>query len=65
MISVQELRTKTHKELEQQLIALRREQLQDRILLSTGQFANVARFKDIRRDIARIKTVMNEKRRNG
>ena len=65
MISASELRSKTPKELEEQLLALRREQFQDRINLSTGQFAQVSKFREIRRDIARVKTVLNEKRRNG
>ena len=64
MISVSELRSKSPKELEEQLVSLRREQLQDRILLTTGQFAQVAKFRELRRDIARVKTVLNEKRKN-
>ncbi len=61
MISVKELRSKSADELRKQLVELRREQFNCRIQLASMQFANTARFKDLRRDIARIKTVLNEK----
>ncbi len=60
MISARELRTQTREELNKKLFELRRLQLQQRILLSTGQVANLASIKESRRDIARIKTVLNE-----
>lgn len=55
-----ELRELDAAELRQQLVALRREQLQMRLSSATGQEARVHRHRRIRRDIARVKTVMRE-----
>ena len=55
-----ELRDLDATELRQQLIALRREQLQMRLSSATGQEARVHRHRQLRRDIARVKTVMRE-----
>ena len=46
--------------LRQRLIELRREQLQMRLSQATGQEARVHRHRRLRRDIARVKTVMRE-----
>lgn len=46
--------------LRQRLLELRREQLQLRLSQATGQEARVHRHRQLRRDIARIKTVMRE-----
>lgn len=56
-----ELRNKSENELSQELVELRREQFNLRMQRGTGQLGNPARFKEVRRDIARIKTVLNEK----
>ena len=56
-----ELRNKSETELNQELVELRREQFNLRMQRAIGQMGNPARFKQIRREIARIKTVMNEK----
>ena len=55
-----ELRDLDAGELRQQLVALRREQLQMRLSQATGQEARVHRHRQLRRDIARVKTVMRE-----
>ena len=47
-------------ELETELLGLRKEQFNLRMQKSTGQMTNPSRFKVIRREIARIKTQMNE-----
>ena len=47
-------------ELETELIELRKEQFNLRMQNSTGQMTNSSRFKVIRREIARIKTQMND-----
>lgn len=60
MNTAKELRGKTEAELRDEVIKLRRQQLETRIQQSTGQFANTAKFMEIRKDIARIKTVLNE-----
>ena len=47
-------------ELKTELLELRKEQFNLRMQNSTGQITNSARFKVIRRGIARIKTRMND-----
>lgn len=47
-------------ELETGLLELRKEQFNLRMQNSTGQMTNSSRFKVIRREIARIKTQMND-----
>ena len=61
MIAAKDLRVKTREELKNQLLELRRSQLETRIQKSTEQIANTARIKEDRKDIARIKTILNEK----
>ena len=50
-------------ELETELLELRKEQFHLRMQNSTGQMTNPSRFKVIRREIARIKTQMNDIKR--
>ena len=47
-------------ELTTELLELRKEQFNLRMQNSTGQMTNSSRFKVIRREIARIKTQMND-----
>ncbi len=56
-----ELRVKSREELIQELIALRKEQFNLRMQRGAGQLANPARFRFVQKDIARIKTILNEK----
>ncbi len=65
MNKASELRRESQKELRSQLTTLRRKQLELRILHRTGQFSDIAKFKDVRRDIARVKTVLNEHKLSG
>ena len=55
-----ELRSKSIEELTTELNGLRQEQFNLRMQRGAGQLANPARFKAVQKDIARIKTVMNE-----
>jgi large subunit ribosomal protein L29 len=55
-----DLRSKTPDELETELMALRKEQFNFRFQKSTGQLENTGRVRLVRRDIARIKTVLAE-----
>lgn len=48
--------------LEKELLGLHQEQFNLRMQRATGQMANSSRMKAVRRDIARIKTIMNEKK---
>lgn len=58
-----EMRTKTELELNSELVELRREQFNMRMQRAVGQLGNPSRFNEIRKEIARIKTVLNEKAR--
>jgi len=62
-MNVQEMRSKTATELQQEVIALRKEQLNLRLQNATGQLANPAAFKRVRREISQLKTVMSEQQR--
>ena len=55
-----ELRNLDADGLGQRLLELRREQLQLRLSQATGQEARVHRHRQLRRDIARVKTVLRE-----
>lgn len=54
-----ELRQKSAQELDDLLIDLRKEQFDLRMQLGSGQLAEPHKLRQIRRDIARVKTVMN------
>ncbi len=58
-----ELRAKSVDELNQELVGLRREQFNLRMQRGAGQLANPMRFDVVRKDIARIKTILTEKAR--
>ncbi|WP_019998912.1 50S ribosomal protein L29 [Aureimonas ureilytica] len=56
-----DLVTKTQDELTDELGKLKKEQFNLRFQRATGQLENTARVKEIRRDIARIKTIARQK----
>ena len=56
-----ELRQKNVEELQQELYALLREQFNLRMQQATGQASRNHLFKQVRRNIARVKTVLSEK----
>ena len=56
-----DLKTKNQDELQQELISLLKEQFNLRMRKATGQLNQTHLMKNVRRDIARVKTVMNEK----
>ena len=60
-MNVSEFRSKDKATLDTELEGLRREQFNLRMALGSGQSVKNHRFKEIRKDIARIKTVMREK----
>ncbi|GAB6051397.1 50S ribosomal protein L29 [Magnetospira thiophila] len=53
-----DLKTKTQDELKDELIGLRKEAFNLRFQRASGQLENTARVRQVRRDIARIKTVL-------
>jgi large subunit ribosomal protein L29 len=59
-----EIVTKTADELSDALASLKKEQFNLRFQKATGQLENTARMRQVRRDIARIQTVLRSKRAN-
>lgn len=57
-----EIRQKSVEEMTQELEALHKEQFNLRMQSATGQLTRLSEKKRVRRDIARIKTVLNEKK---
>jgi large subunit ribosomal protein L29 len=55
-----DLRSKSAVELNEELVALRREQFNLRMQQATGELAQVHQHGRVRKDIARVKTVLNE-----
>lgn len=55
-----DLRSKSVEDLKKELLELRKEQFNLRMQRGTGQVVSGQLFKNARRDIARIKTVINE-----
>ena len=62
MADAADLRTKSDDELGEQLADLRKEAFNLRFQAASGQLENTARTRQVRRDIARIKTVLHERR---
>ncbi|MGR3435753.1 MAG: 50S ribosomal protein L29 [Shimia sp.] len=58
-----ELRDKTPDQLREELTNLKKESFNLRFQQATGQMENTARMKQVRRDAARVKTILNEKAR--
>jgi large subunit ribosomal protein L29 len=57
-----ELREKTVKELNDQLLSLKEEQFNLRMQKSMGQLENTSRIGEVRKSIARVKTLITEKK---
>jgi large subunit ribosomal protein L29 len=58
-MKAQDLLGKTADELKSELLQLKKEQFNLRFQQASGQLENTARQRQVRRDIARIKTVMS------
>ncbi|MCG8503439.1 MAG: 50S ribosomal protein L29 [Sphingomonadales bacterium] len=59
-MKAQDLRLKTGDELDQMLVDLKKEQFNLRFQKASGQLENTARVRQVRRDIARIRTLKAE-----
>ena len=62
-MNVRELRTKSDEDLRKELLDLNREVFNLRVQKGTGQLSRPSQVKAVRRDIARIKTILNERER--
>ena len=60
-MNAQELRDKTPDQLRDELVSLKKEAFNLRFQQATGQFENTARMRKVRRDAARVKTILNQK----
>lgn len=60
-MSVKELREKSAEQLAENLIELSKEQFNLRMQSATGQLADTSKLRNVRRSIARVKTLMREK----
>ena len=62
-MKAEDLRARSDDELVDSLVALRKERFNLRFQRASGQLENTARVQEVRRDIARIKTIMTERSR--
>lgn len=56
-----DVRAKSQDELKDELVQLRKEAFNLRFQRASGQLENTARVRQVRRDIARIKTILRDK----
>jgi large subunit ribosomal protein L29 len=61
-MNASEIREKSAEDLAKELADLHKEQFNLRMQNATGQLTRSSEMKRVRRDIARIKTVLNEKK---
>jgi large subunit ribosomal protein L29 len=64
-MKAKDLRSKAREGLSEELLKLRREQFNLRMARATGQAAKPDQFAKVRRNIARVKTVLAEGARGG
>jgi large subunit ribosomal protein L29 len=57
-----DIRTMTVDQIDDEVLKLKKEQFNLRFQRATGQLENTARVREVRRDIARLKTVGRQKR---
>ena len=60
-MNAKELHDKTPDQLRDELVNLKKESFTLRFQQATGQLENSARLKTVKRDVARVKTVLNQK----
>ena len=58
MLDPTDLRAKTERQLQEQLVDLQKERFNLRFQAASGQLENTARVKVVRRDVARVQTVL-------
>ncbi len=60
MTNISEYRGKSNDELKELALSLKKELFNLRFQVASGEHTNSARFRDVRRDVARVKTLINE-----
>ena len=63
-MDITDVRAKSDDELRAQLTTLKKEAFNLRFQRSSGQLENTSRVRDVRRDIARVKTVLGDQQRS-
>jgi len=61
-MKIDDIRAMSLDQLEDEVVKLKKERFNLRFQRATGQLENTSRLRETRRDIARIKTVANQKR---
>ncbi|MCI5544607.1 MAG: 50S ribosomal protein L29 [Azospirillum sp.] len=64
MAKIKDLRSLSVDELEAKLLEAKKEQFNLRVQQSTGQLQNTAGIRKVRRDIAKINTLLTERKKN-
>ena len=64
MVKTKDLRAMTNDQLEEKLVADKKEQFNLRIQQSTGQLQNTTNMKKVRREVAKINTLLAERKKN-
>jgi large subunit ribosomal protein L29 len=59
--NLSDMKTATPDQLQDQLLTLKKEQFNLRFQRATGQLENTGRVREVRRDIARVKTLQRQK----
>jgi len=57
-----DIKTMTIDQIDDEVLKLKKEQFNLRFQRATGQLENTARVRDVKRDIARLKTIAHQKR---
>jgi large subunit ribosomal protein L29 len=57
-----DIRSMTTDQIDDEVLKLKKEQFNLRFQRATGQLENTARVREVRRDIARLKTIAQQKR---
>ena len=60
-MKIEDTRSKTLDQLKDELLTLKKEAFNLRFQQATGQLENTARMRTVRRDVARVKTILNQK----
>ena len=62
-MEIDDIRAKSDDELGDELVSLKKEAFNLRFQQASGQLENTARMREVRRDIAKVNTIINERRR--
>lgn len=64
MVKIKDLRAMSLDQLEEKLVACKKEQFNLRVQQATGQLTNTAQMRSVRREIAKINTLVTERKKN-